>query len=225
MVNWLRNIAPVLLAFCSLHCAAEEYAESDTVYFYDSWEQMFQVEPDTMMIDLAIDYYSPYELYFESSDKKANRRIKKEYVAATLGDSTWLINSDYLKECFKGDSKNMHGYVPLFFSEKVAYAVVEEYSYAELGDIAFNVISTYNYYIDFSQHKVIKIDEKSLSALLADYHDLRMRFEGMKNNNKSSIINDYFFKYVDRANEDCMRPYILDILEGDEWEEDEWEDD
>lgn len=225
MVNWLRNIAPVLLVFCSLHCAAEEYAESDTVYFYDSWEQMFQMEPDTMMIDLAIDYYSPYELYFESSDKKANKRIKKEYVAATLGDSTWLINSNYLKEFFKGDSKNMNGYVPLFFSEKVAYVVVEENSYAELGDIAFNVISTFNYYIDFSQHKVIKIDEKTLNALLADYNDLRMRFESMKNNKKSSIINDYFFKYVDRANEDCMRPYILDILEGDEWEEDEWEDD
>ena len=225
MLNRLHIIAALLLALCSLHCAADECVERDTVYFYNSWEQMMQVEPDTMITDLAIDFFSPFELYFESSDKKATKRIKKEYIAATLGDSTWLINSNYLRGYFKGDSKNLHGYVPVFFSEKVAYAVAEEYSYAELGDIAFNVISTYNYYIDFSQHKVIKIDEKSLSALLADYHDLRMRFEGMKNNNKSSIINDYFFKYVDRANDDCMHPYILDILEGDEWEEDEWEDD
>lgn len=216
MVNRVRNIALILIAFCSLHCAADECAERDTVYFYDSWEQMLQVEPDTMMIDLAIDYYSPYELYFESSDKKVNKRIKKEYVAASLGDSTWLINSDYLKECFKGDSKNMHGYVPVFFNEKVAYAEIEEYSYAELGDVAFNVVSTHFYYIDFNQHKVIRIDEKTLSNLLADYQDLRMRYEGMGNKDKSSVIRDYFFKYVDRVTDDYMRPYILDILGDNE---------
>lgn len=213
MVNWLRNIAAVMLAFCALHCAADEYAERDTVYFYDSWKQMFQLEPDTMIVDPAIDVYSPYELYFETSDKKLNRRIKKEYVAATLGDSTWLVNSNYLKEFFKGDSKNLYGYVPLFFSDKAAYVVAEEYSFAELGGIAYNVTSTYNYYIDFNQHKVIKVNEKTLSALLADYHDLSMRYEGMKDNDRSSIINDYFYKYLDRVADDVLRPYILDVLE------------
>ena len=213
MLNRLHIIAALLLALCSLRCAADECVERDTVYFYNSWEQMMQVEPDTMITDLAIDFFSPFELYFESSDKKANKRIKKEYIAATLGDSTWLINSNYLREYFKGDSKNLHGYVPVFFSEKVAYAVAEEYSYAELGDIAFNVISTYNYYIDFKQHKVIRVDEKTLSAILTDYNDLMMRYEGMKDYKKRHIIEDYFFKYIDRASDDVMHPYILDLVE------------
>jgi len=202
-----------MLAFCSLHCAADECIERDTVYFYNSWEQMMQAVPDTMIIDLAIDYFSPFELYFESSDKKANKRIKKEYIAATLGDSTWLINSNYLREYFKGDSKNLHGYVPVFFSKKVAYAVAEEYSYAELGDIAFNVVSTYNYYIDFKRHKVIKVNEKTLGNLLADYHDLRMRYESMSNSNKSAIINDFSLQFVDRAADDPMRPDITEFID------------
>lgn len=213
MVNWFRSIIALVLAFCSLHCAADECVERDTVYFYNSWEQMMQVEPDTMIIDLAIDFFSPFELYFESSDKKANTRIKKEYIAATLGDSTWLVNSNYLRKNFKGDSKNLHGYVPVFFNEKVAYAVAEEYSYAELGDIAFNVISTYNYYIDFNRQKVIRVDEKSLSAILADYYDLRMRYEGMNDNGKSAIINDFFLQFVDRATEDPMRPDITEFID------------
>ena len=217
MLNRLHIIAALLLALCSLHCAADECVERDTVYFYNSWEQMMQVEPDTMITDLAIDFFSPFELYFESSDKKANKRIKKEYIAATLGDSTWLINSNYLREYFKGDSKNLHGYVPVFFSEKVAYAVAEEYSYAELGDIAFNVISTYNYYIDFKRHKVIRVDEKTLSAILTDYNDLRMRYEGMKDKGMSAIVNDFFMQFVDRATEDPMRPDILDLLDKEKY--------
>lgn len=213
MLNRLHFIAALMLAFCSLHCAADECIERDTVYFYNSWEQMMQAVPDTMIIDLAIDYFSPFELYFESSDKKANKRIKKEYIAATLGDSTWLINSNYLREYFKGDSKNLHGYVPVFFSKKVAYAVAEEYSYAELGDIAFNVVSTYNYYIDFKRHKVIKVNEKTLGNLLADYHDLRMRYESMSNSNKSAIINDFSLQFVDRAADDPMRPDITEFID------------
>lgn len=213
MVNRLRSIAVLLLAFCSLQCAADKCVERDTVYFYNSWEQMLLAEPDTMITDLALDFFSPFELYFESSDKKADKTIKKEYIAATLGGSTWLVNSNYLKQYFKGDSKKLHGYVPVFFNEKVAYAVVEECSYAELGDIAFNVIATYNYYIDFNRRKVIRVDEKTLSAILADYQDLRMRYEGMNNKGWSSIIKDFFLQFVDRATDDIMRPDILGLLD------------
>ena len=174
---------------------------------------MLYMEPDTMMIDPIIDVYSPFEIYLETGDKRVNNKIKKEYLAATLGDSTWLINSQYIRKCFKGDSKRLHGYVPVFFNERVAYAIAEEYVYAELGDVGFNVISTYNYYIDFERRKVLKVDSKVLSALLVDYPDLQMRFEGMHDNGKTSIINDYFFQYVDRASDDPMRPYILDMVD------------
>lgn len=213
MVNRLRTIAVLLLAFCSLHCVADECVERDTAYFYNSWEQMLLAEPDTMITDLALDFYSSFELYFASNDKEANKKIKKEYISATLSDGTWFINSNYLKEHFKGDSKKLHGYVPVFFNEKVAYAVVEECSSTELGDIPFNVIAPYNYYIDFNRRKVLRVNEKTLSAILADYQDLRMRYEGMNNKGWSSIIKDFFLQYVDRATDDIMRPDILALLD------------
>lgn len=212
MRNLTLNITIVLASLVSLQAkAAEEW--SDTLFFYKTWQQVFETAPDTMIVGPVIDAFSPFELYFETGDKKADNRIKKEYIAATIGDTTWLINSHYLKEGFKGDSKKLHGYVPLFFDEKVAYAVGEEYMYAEVGDMAFNVISTYNYYIDFRSRKVLRIDSEKLSALLADYPDLRMRYEGMNDYKKTSIINDYFLKFVDRATEDPMRPDILKLVD------------
>ena len=59
--------------------------------------------------------------------------------------------------------------------------------------------------------KVQKVTPEVLSNLLESYHDLQMRYEGMKNYNKREIIHDYFYKYVDRATEDFMRPFILDL--------------
>ena len=61
--------------------------------------------------------------------------------------------------------------------------------------------------------RVIKITPESLSELLEDYHDLQMRYEGMKNHKKHEIIEDYFYKYIDRATEDILRPYIIDLVD------------
>ncbi len=212
MKDNLRYLLLVLLVLGSLRAAAQD-EPVDTVYFYASWEQLFYLQPDTMIVGPMIDVYSPYELYFESSDRNVNKKIKKEYVAAALGDSTCLVNSQYLKDNFKGDSKKLHGYVPLFFNDKVAYAVAEEYFFAEVAGVSYNVYSTHNFYIDFEQHRVIRLDVKALTALLADYPDLRMRFEGMKDNDRNAILNEFFYRYIDRVNNDGMRPYILDLLE------------
>lgn len=215
MSNLSRHLFLVVLAISAL-CAHAEDEPRDTVYFYGSWQQIFDAQPDTIIVDPAIDQYSPFELYFEVGNKIVNKRIKNEYVAAALGDTTWLINSNYLKDNFKGDAKRLHGYVPLFFNEKVAYAVAEEYMTAELGDVGLTVISTYNYLIDFKQRKVLKVDDKMLSKLLTDYHDLQMRYEGMRDYEMQRIINDYFLQYVDRIAEDPTRLGILDYLDGSE---------
>ncbi len=58
-----------------------------------------------------------------------------------------------------------------------------------------------------------RVTHEYLSELLEDYPDLQMRYEGMKDYKKREIIEDYFFKYIDRATEDIMRPYILDLTE------------
>ena len=69
------------------------------------------------------------------------------------------------------------------------------------------------YYIDFVNREVLRVTPKVLSDLLEDYHDLQMRYEGMKDYKKSEIIEDYFFKYIDRAVNDVMRPSVLDLME------------
>ena len=207
-----RHILLAIRAMVSFSALAEDEPH-DTVYFYITWHQMFSENPDTMIVDPVLDVFSPFEIYVETSDKDVNKRIKNEYIAATLGDSTWLINSHYLRKFFKGDSKKLHGYVPLFFNEKVAYAVAEEYRYAEIGDMGFSVFSTHNYYIDFVQRLVLRLDSKKLSTLLADYPDLRMRYEGMNDNDKTSIMNDFFDRFVARATEDYTRSDILNVVE------------
>ncbi len=207
-----RYVFLIFIAMATFNVVAMD-EPSDTVYFYSTWRQVLYEEADTMIVDPVIDVYSPFEIYVVTSDKKLNNRINKEFIAATLGDSTWLVNSHYVKKNFKGSSKKLHGYVPLFFNDKVAYAVAEEYSYAEIGDMGFNVISTYNYYIDFDKRKVIRIDAKAMDALLSDYPDLRMRYEGFKDNERSAILNMFFYQYVDRVNNDTQRPYILDLVE------------
>ena len=211
----LIALMTVLFATISSLQARAVDEDNDTVYFYTSWEHLFNVEPDTIIVDLTIDLYSPFELYFETNDRKTNSVIKNGYIVAALGDTTFLVNSNYLRKFFKGDSKRLHGYNPLYFNERLAFAVAEEYMYAGIGDVDFTVISTYNYLIDFKQRKVFRVDSEMLSELLEDYHDLQMRYEGMANYEKQSIINDYFLKYVDRASLDALRPYILDQVDDE----------
>ena len=211
MNNLSRHIALMVLALAAL-CARAVEEPHDTVCFYDSWENMFIMMPDTMIVDPMIDVCSPFEIYIETGDKKLDKKIKKGYMAATLGDTTWVINSYYVRKNFKGDSKNLHGYVPFFFNDKVAYAVAEEYSYAGVGDIDFTVISTYNYYFDFDKRKVHRVDYKMLDALLADYPGLRMRYQAMKNNKRQSTTSDFFLDYVDRVTDDPSRPYIVEMM-------------
>jgi hypothetical protein len=68
------------------------------------------------------------------------------------------------------------------------------------------------YYIDFLNHRVKRVTHSYLSELLTDYHDLKVRYEGMKDYKKQYVIEDYFYKYIDRASDDVMHPYILDLV-------------
>jgi len=224
MRNSLRNIAFVALAIVSFQSWADTIP-SDTVYFYKSWEQMLDFAPEAVIIDPMIEAYSPYELDLYTIDEELNESMYQDYIAASIGDSIWLVSSYYLKENFKGDVKKLNGYIPVFFNDKMAfvtYAGSQSYS-VSVGDFLFGSSEidgeqTYRpdyYYIDFMNHQVLKVDHRVLSSLLEDYHDLLMRYEGMKDYKKDYIIEDYFFKFIDRASEDIMRPYILDLVGND----------
>jgi len=215
MNDKLKHLLLVLIAITSLHAVAETEPH-DTVYFYDSWQQMLYLEADAYVVDPYIEALTPYEVYVETGSENVNDMIRDKHIGVSLGDSIWLINSNYLKKEFKGDVSKLNGFIPVFFNEKVAYITytgkmsLKDLFFGPTEEEAYNYSVDY-YYIDFINKKVLKLTPGNLSALLEDYHNLQMRYEGMKDYKKREIIEDYFYKYVDRATQDVMRPYILDL--------------
>lgn len=184
---------------------------------------MLYVIPEAVITDPIIENVTPFEIYVDACNVAANDMIKNNHIALSLGDSIWLVNSNYLKCDFKGDTRSLHGYVPVFFNDKVAYITYttsNEWS-VTLNDYLFGEVSYDGnsrrlleyYYIDFLRGKVLKVDHSVLCDLLNEYPDLLVLYEGMKDNKKPEIIGEFFLRYVDRATEDIMRPYILDLTE------------
>ena len=209
-----RHIALILLAMASLIAVAQEEPH-DTVYFFENWYQVFDNEPAAMLADFDIYAYS-YAFEFETYNKVLNERIKRQYIAAIVNDDLWLINSHYLYDNFDVDLRYLNHYVPLFFNDKIAYTIsVASVSFKDPIEEGDNLNSIDYYFIDFLNRKVQRVSPSVLSGLLEDYHDLQMRYEGMKDYRKRAIIEDYFFKYIERATQDVMRPYILDLVDYD----------
>lgn len=214
----LKYLSLAFVSLSFLQAAAVGTQQRDTVYFYDTWEQMLDMTPSSMIVSPVIEVLSPYEIdiYTSTDDYRLY-----DHMAASIGDSIMLISSLYLRTTFKGDKRdfNSNKFYPVFFNEKVAYVVNltygEELSLKELlfGNLEDTEGIPVYYYLDFMKRRVRKVTPAVLSELLEDYHDLQMRYEGMKNYKKHEIIEDYFFKYIDRATQDFMRPYILDIAD------------
>ena len=217
MKTWIRNFLLLALTMASLHAVAVEVPH-DTIYFYKTWEQMLYFEPSAYIIDPIIDAFTPYEVYVETGSDDVNKTIEKEYMALSQGDSIWLINSKYLKKNFKGDVKGLDGFIPVFFNEKLAFITgngpltVKDVLFGTDSDGVTSYTQAY-YYIDFLNLKVNRLTHGYLSELLEKYHDLQMRYEGMKDYKKSYMIEEFFFKFIDRATEDVMQPYILDLMQ------------
>lgn len=219
MKTIFRNI--ILLAFMALasfHASAYTVPH-DTIYFYSTWQEILDVQPVAMIVDPVCDAVSPFEIYIETGLDNVNEKIRKDYIALSQGDSLWLINGDYLKRNFGGDVKNINGFSPFFFDEKTAFVVsprplnVKDILLGNDVDGMTSYGTPEYYYIDFLNKRVERVTYTYLDKLLEDYRDLQMRYEGMKDYKKSYIIEDYFFKFVDRVSQDIMRPYILDLVD------------
>lgn len=222
MRTCFRHLLLVLLFLSSLPVVAQKESVRDTVYFYDTWQQMLDREPASMIVSPVIEAETPYaiDIYTTTNDYSLYK-----HMAATLGDSIWLMSSMYLKRFNnEGDAGKLgrNVFIPVFFNEKVAFLTYVGYGdNLSLKDVLmggsrdqeeFIDVMDY-YYIDFMHHRVNKVTPEVLSELLEDYHDLQVRYEGMKNYKKRSVIEYFFLLFVDRASQDIMRPYILDLVE------------
>ena len=217
MKNRFRNI--MLMVACSMSLLAVAQTEPlDTVYFYRTWAEMLNVAPSAYIVNPFIDVYSDCEIYIETGDEETNKLIEDEYIAFSRDNAVWLLNSKYLKKNFKGDVRGHQGFVPVYFNDKTAF--ITSYGPVSVKEVLFGnsddgtTMSNMDYfYIDFVTSTVHRVTNEYLSHLLEDYHDLQMRYEGMKDYKKRYIIEDYFFKYIDRATDDVMHPNILDLVE------------
>ena len=218
MKNRLKFIVLAAIASMSLCATAQNMTVAyDTIYFYKTWEQMLYLQPSAYIVNPIIIAETPFEIYIETGYDEANQAIEKDYLALSQGDSLFLINSNYIKDFFKGDVKGLNGFIPLFFNDKVAYLTAN--GPLTVKDILFgndrDGVTPYTqafYYLDFVNRTVKHVTHSYLSELLTDYHDLKVRYEGMKDYKKQYVIEDYFYKYIDRATQDFMHPYILDLV-------------
>ncbi len=199
MKNWFKYISMVAVALIGFNSTA-----NGKVLFFDTWHQVFELKSVGYVFESSVIMESPFELYFLKEEGDFDEKYIEDHMAALWNDSTWLINSKYLKNNFSGDGGMMRGFVPLYFNERVAYAVYMPFE-DSYYDLEF-------YYIDFQNSKVKKVCRKYLLDLLTDYPDLKMRYEGMKCNKKHQIIEEYFLEYIERASVDLMRPCIVDLI-------------
>lgn len=199
--------------------------QQDTVYLYNTWASVFDMTPNAMLLMPHIEIYTPYDIEISSDDDDIDRQLRKSTLAATIGDSIWLINSQYLRKNFKGDSKRFEDYVPLFFNDKVAFVQYLGHSTGKqllgglLGDSELFDNDPFTdepeyYHINFATMRVERVTSKYLSSLLTDYRDLLTRYESMKDYKERYMINDFFLQWVERMTIDPVHPFILDQIQG-----------
>ncbi len=219
----------IIVALAVTMQAVADGSVTDSLTVYKSWDAVFDCHPDTVLHQVDVEVYTPYDFKITPHGKAVKKMLKQEAQVVTLGDSLWLVNSDYLKREFKGDCKHFSRFVPLYFSTRIAF-VQWQRGEPTVGGALLNMlvgglfgvdaeIGMSDYYhgrmapfylIDFEHKRVEKVDYKFLLTLLDDYRDLRRRFEQMRDREEQYMINEFFLEYVERINSD-------EYWDGDEY--------
>lgn len=220
--------AAMVLAVVAAFASRGAAQQADTLCVYRSWQSIFNQRADTVVIGPKIEVRSPYDYDFSTASKGVTRAIRQQSVAVAIGDSTWLISSNWIKANFKGDCSHFARFVPLYFSAKVAF-VQWLRNGPTFGGVMLNMMvglvsgidtgvgmgGMYNgdtapfYHLDFATHTVHKVDSDYLISLLGAYPDLLRRYTMMNNYQSTPMVNSYFMEYVDRLNSDPSVPYLF----------------
>lgn len=230
----VRATVMSLVAVVALFAAARMEASAggnDTLMVYNSWEAIFDLIPDTIVANPEIKVRSEYDFEFKATSRDAkavNKMLKNEAVAVCLGDTLWLINSDWLKRNFKGDCKHFSRYVPLYYTGKIAFVQFQRNN-PTVGGFLLNLLvdgvlgadsgigmgDGYNgetpklYWIDFDNLRVREVNKNLLLELLEPYPDLLQRYTFRQYQDETYLINEFFLDYVNRLNRDPEVPYLF----------------
>ena len=230
----VRATVMSIVAVVALFAAARMEASTggnDTLMVYNSWEAIFDLIPDTIVANPEIKVRSEYDFEFKATSRDAkavNKMLKNEAVAVCLGDTLWLINSDWLKRNFKGDCKHFSRYVPLYYTGKIAFVQFQRNN-PTVGGFLLNLLvdgvlgadsgigmgDGYNgetpklYWIDFDNLRVREVNKNLLLELLEPYPDLLQRYTFRQYQDETYLINEFFLDYVNRLNRDPEVPYLF----------------
>ncbi len=234
IMGQVRAAVMSLVAVVALFAAARMEASTggnDTLMVYNSWEAIFDLIPDTIVANPEIKVRSEYDFEFKATSRDAkavNKMLKNEAVAVCLGDTLWLINSDWLKRNFKGDCKHFSRYVPLYYTGKIAFVQFQRNN-PTVGGFLLNLLvdgvlgadsgigmgDGYNgetpklYWIDFDNLRVREVNKNLLLELLEPYPDLLQRYTFRQYQDETYLINEFFLDYVNRLNRDPEVPYLF----------------
>lgn len=234
IMGQVRAAVMTLVAVVALFAAARMEASTggnDTLMVYNSWEAIFDLMPDTIVANPEIKVRSEYDFEFKATSRDAkavNKMLKNEAVAVCLGDTLWLINSDWLKRNFKGDCKHFSRYVPLYYTGKIAFVQFQRNN-PTVGGFLLNLLvdgvlgadsgigmgDGYNgetpklYWIDFDNLRVREVNKNLLLELLEPYPDLLQRYTFRQYQDETYLINEFFLDYVNRLNRDPEVPYLF----------------
>ncbi len=234
IMGQVRATVMSLVAVVALFAAARMEASTggnDTLMVYNSWEAIFDLMPDTIVANPEIKVRSEYDFEFKATSRDAkavNKMLKNEAVAVCLGDTLWLINSDWLKRNFKGDCKHFSRYVPLYYTGKIAFVQFQRNN-PTVGGFLLNLLvdgvlgadsgigmgDGYNgetpklYWIDFDNLRVREVNKNLLLELLEPYPDLLQRYTFRQYQDETYLINEFFLDYVNRLNRDPEVPYLF----------------
>lgn len=234
IMGQVRATVISLVAVVALFAAARMEASTggnDTLMVYNSWEAIFDLIPDTIVANPEVKVRSEYDFEFKATSRDAkavNKMLKNEAVAVCLGDTLWLINSDWLKRNFKGDCKHFSRYVPLYYTGKIAFVQFQRNN-PTVGGFLLNLLvdgvlgadsgigmgDGYNgetpklYWIDFDNLRVREVNKNLLLELLEPYPDLLQRYTFRQYQDETYLINEFFLDYVNRLNRDPEVPYLF----------------
>lgn len=234
IMGQVRATVMSLVAVVALFAAARMEASTggnDTLMVYNSWEAIFDLIPDTIVANPEIKVRSEYDFEFKATSRDAkavNKMLKNKAVAVCLGDTLWLINSDWLKRNFKGDCKHFSRYVPLYYTGKIAFVQFQRNN-PTVGGFLLNLLvdgvlgadsgigmgDGYNgetpklYWIDFDNLRVREVNKNLLLELLEPYPDLLQRYTFRQYQDETYLINEFFLDYVNRLNRDPEVPYLF----------------
>lgn len=234
IMDQVRATVMSIVAVVALFAAARMEASTggnDTLMVYNSWEAIFDLIPDTIVANPEIKVRSEYDFEFKATSRDAkavNKMLKNEAVAVCLGDTLWLINSDWLKRNFKGDCKHFSRYVPLYYTGKIAFVQFQRNN-PTVGGFLLNLLvdgvlgadsgigmgDGYNgetpklYWIDFDNLRVREVNKNLLLELLEPYPDLLQRYTFRQYQDETYLINEFFLDYVNRLNRDPEVPYLF----------------